>query len=101
MAGLPEASSPPRRRSGTGSKWKNDGISWTPEVALVAYTATTSGQDELAYDWLDWLDQHRAHWGSLPEKVDSQGRPGGPAPLGWTSALVILTLDDLPEASQD
>ncbi|WP_134774235.1 glycoside hydrolase family 15 [Ornithinimicrobium flavum] len=78
-----------------GSQWKNDGISWTPEVALVAYAAAASGQDELAHHWLDWLDQHRAPWGSLPEKVDSQGRPGGPAPLGWTSALVILTLDAL------
>lgn len=78
-----------------GSAWKQDGISWTPEVALVAYTAAAAGEDELAYRWLDWLDQHRAPWGSLPEKVDSQGRPGGPAPLGWTSALVLLTLDDL------
>lgn len=84
-----------------GSEWKNDGISWAPEVALVAYTAAASGQDEIARHWLDWLDQHRAPWGSLPEKVDSQGRPGGPAPLGWTSALVILTLDELTEPPQE
>lgn len=83
-----------------GSQWKDDGISWTPEVALVAYTAAASGQDEIARHWLEWLDQHRAPWGSLPEKVDSQGRPGGPAPLGWTSALVILTVDELAEPPQ-
>lgn len=83
-----------------GSEWKNDGISWTPEVALVAYTAVASGQDEIARHWIHWLDQHRAPWGSLPEKVDSQGRAGGPAPLGWTSALVLLTLDELTEPPQ-
>ena len=78
-----------------GTDWKQDGISWTPEVALVAYTAAAAGELDLARRWLTWLDEHRAPWGSLPEKVDSQGRPGGPAPLGWTSALVLLTLEEL------
>ncbi|GGK69488.1 hypothetical protein [Ornithinimicrobium pekingense] len=80
-----------------GSAWKQDGISWTPEVALVAYTAAASGETQIAHRWLRWLDEHRAPWGSLPEKVDSQGRPGGPAPLGWTSALVVLTLEALED----
>lgn len=81
-----------------GAAWKRDGISWTPEVALVAYTAAVAGDTEVARHWLGWLDEHRAPWGSLPEKVDSRGEPGGPAPLAWTSALVLLTLDALAEA---
>lgn len=78
-----------------GTAWKQDGLSWTPEVALVAYTAAADGQVDLARGWLDWLDAHRTPWGSLPEKVGPGGEPGGPAPLGWTSALVLLTLAEL------
>ena len=78
-----------------GTDWKQDGVSWTPEVALVAYAAAADGQTDLATHWLDWLDAHRAPWGSLPEKVGPDGTPGGPAPLGWTSALVLLTLSEL------
>ncbi len=78
-----------------GTSWKQDGVSWTPEVALVAYTAAADGQVEIARHWLDWLDAHRAPGGSLPEKVGPDGAAGGPAPLGWTSALVLLTLDEL------
>ncbi|WP_114906579.1 hypothetical protein [Ornithinimicrobium murale] len=78
-----------------GADWKQDGVSWTPEVALVAYTAAADGQTGVAEHWLDWLDAHRAPWGALPEKVGPDGEPGGPAPLGWTSALVLLTLDEL------
>lgn len=85
-----------------GVDWKQDGVSWTPEVALVAYTAAADGQTGVAEHWLDWLDAHSAPWGSLPEKVGPDGQPGGPAPLGWTSALVLLTLAELegtPSAS--
>lgn len=78
-----------------GTDWRQDGVSWTPEVALVAYTAAADGQEGIATDWLDWLETHRAPWGSLPEKVGPDGTPGGPAPLGWTSSLVVLTLSEL------
>lgn len=80
-----------------GVDWKQDGVSWTPEVALVAYTAAADGQTDVAEHWLDWLEAHRAPWGSLPEKVGPDGEPGGPAPLGWTSALVLLTLVEVAE----
>ncbi|GAA1179698.1 hypothetical protein GCM10009584_22040 [Ornithinimicrobium humiphilum] len=83
-----------------GAAWKQDGLSWTPEVALVAYTAAAGGDPGTAHRWLTWLEEHRAPWGSLPEKVDSAGAPAGPAPLGWTSSLVLLTLDALDEPSQ-
>lgn len=87
-----------RRSSGglaPGAQWKQDGTSWTPETALVAYTAAASSRGEVAERWLDWLDLHRAAWGSLPEKVTRSGRTGGPAPLLWTVSLVLLTLSEL------
>lgn len=78
-----------------GTAWKQDGTSWTPETALVAYTGAASGRTAIAKKWLDWLDRNRTPWGSLPEKVTRRGRPAGPAPLLWTGALVLLTLDEL------
>jgi hypothetical protein len=75
--------------------WQPDGNSWTPETALVAYTAAASGDDVKARSLLAWLDRHRTAYGSLPEKVTASGRPAGPAPLLWTDALVLLTLDEL------
>ena len=78
-----------------GADWKQDGISWTPETALVAYTAATSGRREVAEHWMDWLSAHRTGWGSLPEKVLATGAPAGPAPLAWTASLVILTAAEL------
>lgn len=78
-----------------GSRWKQDGISWTPETALVAYTAAMSGRPEVAAHWMDWLSAHRTPWGSLPEKVLATGAPAGPAPLAWTASLVVLTAAEL------
>lgn len=81
-----------------GSSWKQDGVSWTPETALVAYTAAMSGRTVMAEHWMDWLSAHRTTWGSLPEKVLATGAPAGPAPLAWTAALVILTAAELESA---
>ncbi|WP_432522642.1 glycoside hydrolase family 15 [Kineococcus sp. SYSU DK006] len=78
-----------------GAGWKQDGISWTPETALVAWVAAAGGQAQRARYWLDWLDAHRTSWGSLPEKVLPDGSPAGPAPLGWTAASVVLAVDAL------
>src|SRR5450759_2856240 len=82
-----------------GAGWKQDGISWTPETALVAYTAAMSGRHEIAEHWMDWLNAHRTGWGSLPEKVLATGAPAGPAPLAWTASLVILTAAELDSTS--
>ena len=69
-----------------GAEWKQDGTSWTPETALVAYTAAASGRDKTAERWLTWLDENRTPWGSLPEKVSRSGSPAGStrraAPIG-------------------
>jgi GH15 family glucan-1,4-alpha-glucosidase len=78
-----------------GEGWKSDGISWTPQTALFALTAAGSGDVQAALSRLDWLDAHRTAAGSLPEKVLWDGRPAELAPLAWTSALVLLTLDEL------
>ncbi len=75
-----------------GAGWKQDGVSWTPETALVALTAASSGQPVTAARRLDWLEAHRSPWGSLPERVLADGAPAGPAPLGWTAAAVVLTV---------
>lgn len=78
-----------------GAEWKQDGVSWTPETALIAYTAAASGQALLAERWMAWLEHHCTPWGSLPEKVLPDGNPAGPAPLAWTAALVVLTEGEL------
>ncbi len=78
-----------------GAQWKKDGASWTPETAMVAYTAAASGQPEVAQHWLDWLQAHTTTWGSLPEKVLSDGSPSGPAPLAWSAAAVVLAVTAL------
>jgi GH15 family glucan-1,4-alpha-glucosidase len=82
-----------------GSQWKQDGISWTPETALVAYTAAKTGRTALAEHWMDWLRAHRTTWGSIPEKVLPNGAPAGPAPLAWTASLVVLTAAELESAN--
>lgn len=78
-----------------GADWKHDGVSWTPETAMVAYTAAASGRVDVAERWLAWLALHCTAWGSLPEKVLPDGSPAGPAPLAWTAALVVLTEHEL------
>lgn len=78
-----------------GAGWRQDGISWTPETALVALAAASCGRTAHADAWLTWLGAHVTDWGSLPEKVLPDGSPAGPAPLGWTAACVVLAVDTL------
>ena len=80
-----------------GVGWKADGVSWTPETALVAYTAAASGDLSTATRWQDWLARQATDWGSLPEKVLPDGSPAGPAPLAWTAALFVLTEAELAD----
>lgn len=76
-----------------GAAWRADGVSWTPETALFALTAAHTGRRAVANGWLSWLDTHRTRAGALPEKVLADGSPAAVAPLAWTAALVVLTLD--------
>lgn len=75
-----------------GVGWRKDGISWTPQTALFAWTAAAIGDRRLAQQRLSWLNAHRTKYGSLPEKVLGNGDPAGPAPLTWTSALTVLAV---------
>jgi hypothetical protein len=67
-------------------------VAWTPETGLFALAAASSGDLLGAQSWLTWLIGHRTSLGSFPEKVDGRGAQAGVAPLGWTSALVVLAL---------
>jgi GH15 family glucan-1,4-alpha-glucosidase len=67
-------------------------VAWTPETGLFALAAAASGDLTGAHGWLTWLIGHRSSLGSFPEKVDADGDQAGVAPLGWTSALVVLAL---------
>jgi GH15 family glucan-1,4-alpha-glucosidase len=75
-----------------GAGWRNDGVSWTPQTSLFALTAASTGHCADAAYWLDWLDEHRTGYGSLPEKVLADGSPAAVAPLTWTAANVILAV---------
>lgn len=96
------AAVPDMRRHGggvaPGAGWKQDGISWTPQTALLAVSAAATGRPAEAERWLDWLAAHRTEAGSLPEKVLYDGRPAAVAPLAWTSALVLMALTPTPGA---
>ena len=73
-----------------GSSWRDDGVSWTPETALMAWSALSLGMEEEGVRLLSWLEAHRTAVGALPEKVLADGAPAGPAPLAWTCALILL-----------
>lgn len=78
-----------------GSGWRDDGVSWTPETALLAWSAAALGERGEAEELMAWLESHRTAAGALPEKVVADGSPAGPAPLAWTCALVLLTAAEL------
>ena len=73
-----------------GSGWRDDGVSWTPETALMAWSALSLEMEEEGTRLLSWLESHRTGAGALPEKVLADGAPAGPAPLAWTCALILL-----------
>ncbi|MEV6284817.1 glucoamylase [Kribbella sp. NPDC051770] len=75
-----------------GEQWRADGVAWTPQTALFALSAAARGDRPTAERLLTWLDTHRTPSGALPEKVNRDVQPAGEAPLGWTSAVVVLTV---------
>ena len=81
-----------------GAGWRDDGVSWTPETALMAWSALSLGMDEEGTRLLAWLEAHRTAAGALPEKVLADGAPAGPAPLAWTCALILLATASRTEA---
>ena len=81
-----------------GAGWRDDGISWTPETALMAWSALALGMEEEGTRLLAWLEAHRTAAGALPEKVLADGAPAGPAPLAWTCAVILLATASRTEA---
>jgi glucoamylase len=76
-----------------GEDWRHGrATTWTPQTAFFALAAAAAGDSHGADHWLRWLAAHRTSLGSLPEKVDREGRPASVAPLGWTAAIVLLAL---------
>ncbi|MGP9537818.1 hypothetical protein ACT3SP_07395 [Brachybacterium sp. AOP43-C2-M15] len=81
-----------------GASWRDDGVSWTPSTSLLGLALARIGEQGAAREVLVWLAGHRTEAGSLPEKVLFDGRPAEVAPLAWTAANVLLTLDSLARA---
>ena len=77
-----------------GGGWKRDGVSWTSTAATYAMAAACIDPPQ-ATRWLKHLDAHRTATGALPEKVLADGSPASVAPLAWTAAAVIVTVDEL------
>ena len=67
-------------------------VAWTPETAFFALFDAATGQHRQATVLLDWLAAHRTKLGSLPEQVNSAGRPASTAPLSLTDAVTLLAL---------
>jgi hypothetical protein len=89
-----------------GEKWPQDPtVAWTPQTALFALSAAASSDEDRAERRIGWLADHRTTLGAFPEKVNGEGEPKTVAPLGWTSAIVVLTLaareDPLPIPGED
>ena len=78
-----------------GHGWIIDRSSWTPSTSLMGLGFARLGRREKAESILDWLSRHRTGAGSLPEKISGDGTPASVAPLSWTAANVIITLDEL------
>lgn len=76
--------------SDPGAPWGN--ISWTASTSFFALAWTSSGERAKGGAVLDWVLAQRNLLGELPETVDAQGLPKAVVPLGWTDALVLLTL---------
>jgi GH15 family glucan-1,4-alpha-glucosidase len=76
-----------------GTSWPGTpGVAWTPETAFFALYDAATGQHAQAGALLTWLAAHRTKLGSLPEQVNSAGRPASVAPLAWTDAVTLLAL---------
>ena len=72
--------------------WRK-GDYWTPATATFALAEMASGDRASAQGRLRWLLDHRTSLGAFPERVRRvDGSPRSVAPLGWTSAIVLLTL---------
>lgn len=76
-----------------GATWTGTpDVAWTAETAFFALFDAATGQHTQAAALLAWLAAHRTKLGSLPEQVNSAGKPACVAPLSWTDAATLLAL---------
>ena len=76
-----------------GASWPGTpDVAWTAETAFFALFDAATGQHGRAAALLAWLAAHRTKLGSLPEQVNSAGKPASVAPLSWTDAVTLLAL---------
>ena len=76
-----------------GAAWPGvPDVAWTAETAFFAMFDAATGQHGQAAALLGWLAAHRTKLGSLPEQVNSAGKPACIAPLSWTDAVTLLAL---------
>jgi glucoamylase len=76
-----------------GTPWRG-GDYWTPATASFALASMAWGDRPDAERRLDWLLDHRTALGAFPERVRrGDGSPRSVAPLAWTDAIVLLTLE--------
>ncbi|GLX22121.1 hypothetical protein Slala02_56490 [Streptomyces lavendulae subsp. lavendulae] len=78
------------------TRWGN--ITWTASTSFFALAWSSTGERAKGSAVLDWVLAQRNVLGELPETVDAQGLPKAVVPLGWTDALVLLTLVQLGDA---
>jgi glucoamylase len=79
-----------------GATWhRGDGVSWTPETALFMLASAETGDAATATSLLSWFAAHTKASHTIPEKVLADGSSGAVAPLAWSDALVLLTLQQL------
>ncbi|HYT27083.1 MAG TPA: glycoside hydrolase family 15, partial [Actinomycetota bacterium] len=75
-----------------GSPWRG-GDPWTPATAALALAETAGGDHAAGDRRLGWLLAHRTTLGAFPERVRrGDGAPRSVAPIGWTTAIVLLAL---------
>ncbi|MFJ9550601.1 glycoside hydrolase family 15 protein [Streptomyces erythrochromogenes] len=73
---------------------------WTASTSFFALAWAGTGEPAKAGRELDWVLSKRNGLGELPETVNGAGLPSSVAPLGWTDALVVLTVQALQGAPQ-
>ncbi len=65
---------------------------WTPSTSFFALAWAHLGDMARADAVLGWVLSKRNELGEFPETVNGEGDPSSVAPLGWTDALVVMTL---------
>ncbi|MFJ9942881.1 glycoside hydrolase family 15 protein [Streptomyces erythrochromogenes] len=73
---------------------------WTASTSFFALAWAGTGEPVKAGRELDWVLSKRNGLGELPETVNGAGLPSSVAPLGWTDALVVLTVRALQGSPQ-